>query len=576
MLTDSAVQAQDGERPTVPSTPAMPFARLAGKYRPVPPVPLTDRHWPARVITAPPIWCAVDLRDGNQALAAPMSPERKGRFLDMLRRIGFREIEVGFPAASRDDHEFVRQVVARQAGDPALVPQVLTQARQAIIARTFESLRGARRAILHLYNSISPVQRRVVFNMDRAGIVALARQGAEWVREHAERMPETEWIFEYSPESFSSTEPEFVLEVCDAVCQVWRPTVERKVIINLPASVEVASPNHYADQIEHFHRRFAWREAVILSVHPHNDRGCAVAAAELAMLAGAERVEGTLFGNGERTGNVDLITLALNLHTQGIACGLDFSDLDGIVAVYEEMTRQSVPIRHAYAGERVFTAFSGSHQDAIRKGMAEWRVTGESWEVPYLPIDPGDIGRGYEGVIRVNGQSGKAGVAELAERAMGFPLPPRLRAEFARVVQNLADSRQDELLAGEIGALFEARYVTPEGALAYLSHTCGQVGEETGRLVSMRLVVRERGEERHLSGIGNGPIDACLRAFPSGWRMWHYEEHALDPGSAARAVALVELEDGLGRRAFGVGRDWDIVTAAIKAVLAAMNRVMTG
>ncbi|MBF0261701.1 MAG: 2-isopropylmalate synthase [Magnetococcales bacterium] len=545
------------------------------KYRPVPPVPLTERHWPARVITAPPIWCAVDLRDGNQALAAPMSPEQKSLFLDLLRRIGLCEIEVGFPAASRDDHAFVRQVVARQAEDPALVPQVLTQARQEIIEKTFESLRGARRAILHLYNSISPVQRRVVFNMDRAGIIALARQGAEWVRSQAERMPETGWRFEYSPESFSSTEPEFVLEVCEAVCRVWRPTVDNKVIINLPSSVEVASPNHYADQIEYFHRHFAWREAVILSVHPHNDRGCAVAAAELAMLAGAERVEGTLFGNGERTGNVDLITLALNLHTQGIGCGLDLSDLAGIVAVYEEMTHQSVPIRHPYAGERVFTAFSGSHQDAIRKGMEAWRASGGLWEVPYLPIDPRDIGRGYEGVIRVNGQSGKAGVAELAERAMGFPLPPRLRAEFARVVQDLADSRHGEVMAGEIGALFEAQYVTPEGPLVYLSHLCQQVEAHAERSVRMRLVVRELGEERPLTGMGNGPIDACLRAFPSGWRMWHYEEHALDSGSAAQAVALVEMEDGLGRRAFGVGRDWDIVTAAIKAVVAAMNRVLT-
>ncbi|MBF0272359.1 MAG: 2-isopropylmalate synthase [Magnetococcales bacterium] len=544
----------------------------ATRYRPVPPVDLPDRHWPSRVTVAPPIWCAVDLRDGNQALATPMSPEQKKRFLKLLRRIGLKEIEVGFPAASRDDFDFVRAAVAIQAEDPEWTLQVLTQARKEIIERTFEALKGARRAIVHLYNSTSPVQRRVVFGMDQAGIIALARQGAEWVKACAARQPETEWIFEYSPESFSATEPEFALAICAAVCQVWQPTPQHKVILNLPATVEVASPNHYADQIEWFHRHFPMREAVILSVHPHNDRGCAVAAAELAMLAGAERVEGTLFGNGERTGNVDLITLALNLYTQGIATGLDFSSMDEIVACYEQTTDQTVPIRHPYAGERIFTAFSGSHQDAIRKGLAVWRAQGGWWEVPYLPLDPAEIGRGYEGVIRVNGQSGKAGVAELAQRRLGFPLPRRLQGEFAQVVQGVAEGNRGEMLADQVAELFEQTYLRPAGTLAYVTHRCDQTGDDPDRPARMRLTLKDGHQPIEYTGEGNGPIDACLQAFPQPWRLWHYEEHALDPGSAAAAVALIELESPQGIRAFGMGRHSDIVTAAILAVIAAMNR----
>src|SRR5579859_753752 len=414
------------------------------KYRPFSPINLEDRTWPSRVISAPPTWCSVDLRDGNQALIEPMDPARKRRMFDMLVRIGFKEIEVGFPAASQTDFDFVREIIERDLIPEDVTIQVLTQARPELIARTYESLVGARRAIVHVYNSTSVAQRRVVFRTDRAGIVDIAVRGATRVREHAERQRGTEWIFQYSPESFTGTELDFAVEICDAVNAVWEPTPERRSILNLPATVEMATPNVYADQIEWFARHVRNRDSVVLSVHPHNDRGCAVAAAELAVMAGADRIEGCLFGNGERTGNVDLVTLALNLYTQGIDPGLNFSDINAVIRTVEHCNQLPVHPRHPYGGELVFTAFSGSHQDAIKKGLAERKAT-DLWEVPYLPIDPADLGRAYETVIRVNSQSGKGGIAFLLERDFGLTLPRLLQIEFSQVIQAITDATGKEL-----------------------------------------------------------------------------------------------------------------------------------
>jgi 2-isopropylmalate synthase len=429
------------------------------KYRPYPVVELPDRRWPSRVLTQAPAWCSVDLRDGNQALVEPMDPARKRLLWDALVKMGFREIEIGFPAASQPEFDFVRQVI-----DEGLVPedvtiQVLTQAREELIRRTFQAIRGARRAVVHVYNSTSELQRRVVFRKDRAGVTAIAVDAVRLVRELADAMPETEVVLEYSPESFTGTELDYAVEICEAVMEAWGASPQRKVILNLPATVEMSTPNVYADQIEWFLRHCRNRESYVLSIHPHNDRGTAVAAAELALMAGADRVEGTLFGNGERTGNVDLVTLALNLFTQGVAPGLELSDLDRLVAVVEEANRMPVPARHPYAGRLVYTAFSGSHQDAIRKGFGAMRQAGErGWEVPYLPIDPADVGRSYEEVVRVNSQSGKGGVAWVLEEHGGIRVGRERLVEFARVVQRISEQKGSELTPREILEAYGERY----------------------------------------------------------------------------------------------------------------------
>jgi 2-isopropylmalate synthase len=544
------------------------------KYRPYPTVDLPDRTWPDRALVAAPAWCSVDLRDGNQALVEPMGAERKLRMWECLLAAGFREIEVGFPAASQTEFEFVRRLVDERRIPADVTIQVLTQAREDLIARTFEALRGARRAVVHLYNSTSSLQRRVVFGLPRAGIVEIAVRGVEWIREQAAAMPGTDVVLEYSPESFTGTELDFAVEICEAVMAAWGPTRDRKMILNLPATVEMATPNVYADQIEWFGRHLRGRDRVVLSVHPHNDRGTAVAAAELAVLAGAERVEGTLFGNGERTGNVDLVTLALNLLTQGVEPGLDFSDVDAVREVAEHCNRLPVHPRHPYVGELVYTAFSGSHQDAIRKGLAARSAAGdERWEVPYLPIDPADVGRTYETVIRINSQSGKGGIAYVLETDHGLRLPRPLQVELGRVVQRLADRTGEEVDSAQLLASFEREYLD-EGSLALVEHRIEPDG--AGR-VGITAVVRAEGRLARVRGEGSGPIDAFVAALRKDLgRDLHvvdYAEHSLGEGEDARAMAYVALRDPGGRTAWGAGRHPSIVAASLEAVLSAASRL---
>src|SRR5271170_1266801 len=452
----------------------------SSKYRPFTPIDIADRSWPNRVIAAPPTWCSVDLRDGNQALIEPMDAARKRRMFDMLVKIGFKEIEVGFPAASQTDFDFMRELIEQRLIPDDVTVQVLTQARPELIARTYESLRGARRAIMHVYNSTSVAQRRVVFRLGRAGIVDIAVRGASVVRELALRQADTEWIFEYSPESFTGTELDFAVEICDAVNAIWEPTPQHRSILNLPATVEMATPNVYADQLEWFLRHIGRRDSLVLSVHPHNDRGTAVAAAELAVMAGAQRIEGTLFGNGERTGNVDVVTLALNLYSQGIDPKLDFSNINEAARCAETCNQLPIHPRHPYVGDLVFTAFSGSHQDAIKKGLAA-RAESDIWDVPYLPIDPSDLGRSYDSIIRVNSQSGKGGVAYLLERDHQLVLPRRLQIEFSQVVQAAADSSGKELTSDEIAALFSAEYLRTTAPFVYRSHKLSATADGTDR-----------------------------------------------------------------------------------------------
>ncbi len=547
------------------------------KYRPFPPVQLPDRQWPSRVISQAPRWCSVDLRDGNQALIEPMGADRKLRMFEMLVQLGFREIEVGFPAASQTDFDFVRFLVDQRLIPDQVAIQVLTQSREALIRRSFEALRGVKKAVIHLYNSTSPIQRQVVFGMDKAGIVEIAVSGARLIRDIAADHPDTDWTFEYSPESFSATEPDFALEICEAVLAVWQPTPERKVILNLPATVEMATPNVHADQIEWFCRHLSRRDAVLISVHPHNDRGAAVAAAELALLAGADRVEGTLFGNGERTGNVDIVTLALNLFTQGIDPGLDLSDINAVVRCAEYCNQIPVHPRHPYAGELVFTAFSGSHQDAIKKGLAA--NAGQSWwDVPYLPIDPADVGRTYEAVIRVNSQSGKGGIAYLLEKDHGLRLPRRLQIEFSRTVQALADTTGKELTSVDIWAAFQSDYLQSTEPFRFIEHRTAP-GSHTGGTCKLTATIRENGQERLISGKGNGPIDAFTDALNRhcglDLRVVDYHEHAIGAGANATAVSYVEIRmDGEPEVRFGVGIDSNIVTASLNAVISAVNRAL--
>jgi 2-isopropylmalate synthase len=542
------------------------------KYRAFAPIELGDRSWPSRVITAPPQWCSVDLRDGNQALIEPMDAARKRRMFDMLLKIGFKEIEIGFPAASQTDFDFVRELIEQCLIPDDVTIQVLTQARPELIARTYESLRGARRAIVHVYNSTSVAQRRVVFKTDRAGIVDIAVRGATDVREHAMRQRDTEWAFEYSPESFTGTELDFAVEICDAVTAVWEPTPARKAILNLPATVEMATPNIYADQIEWFGRHVARRDAITLSVHPHNDRGTAVAAAELAVMAGAERVEGTLFGNGERTGNVDIVTLALNLYSQGIDPQLDFSNINEAARCAEACNQLPIHPRHPYVGDLVFTAFSGSHQDAIKKGLAA-RADADIWDVPYLPIDPSDLGRSYDSIIRVNSQSGKGGVAYLLERDYQLVMPRRLQIEFSQVVQAAADITGKELTSQELWDLFAREYLSPRLPYIYRSH---QLSASTDGADSERLTLQVENEGRLQTwlGQGSGPIDAMVKAVGLPFDVLSYEEHSRGHGSAANAVSYIEITTRSRRTLFGAGMHPNIITASLLAILSAVNRAI--
>ncbi|MBX6390730.1 MAG: 2-isopropylmalate synthase [Frankia sp.] len=553
------------------------------KYRPFQPVNLPDRTWPSRQITKAPLWCSVDLRDGNQALVDPMTPDRKMKMFDLLVRMGYKEIEVGFPAASQTDYDFIRQLIEGGHIPDDVTIQVLTQAREELIERTVQSLVGARRALLHLYNSTSTLQRRVVFNQDRAGITEIAVRGAGWAMQYAEKILDdrTDLYWQYSPESFTGTELDYAVEVCEAVMDVWQPTPDRPVVLNLPATVEMSTPNVYADQIEWMSRNLTRRDSVVLSLHPHNDRGCAVAAAELGIMAGADRVEGCLFGNGERTGNVCLVTLGMNLFSQGIDPMIDFSDIDEIRRTVEYCNQLPVHPRHPYGGDLVYTAFSGSHQDAIKKGFEAMERTGQRlWEVPYLPIDPKDVGRTYEAVIRVNSQSGKGGVAYLMKTEQGLDLPRRLQIEFSQVVQRHTDGEGGEVTAPELWDMFRREYFLDASAgPAALEIVRFRTSAGDGERDEVSVDVRWNGVDEVLTGTGNGPIDAFVNALAGRGvkvRVYDYHEHAIGGGADARAAAYLEVAveeaNGAGRALWGVGVDPNIVTASLRAVVSAVNR----
>ena len=562
------------------STSRMPFRRYVSYHEQFG-VDLPDRTWPTRRVETAPRWCAVDLRDGNQALIDPMSPERKRRMFHLLVEMGYKEIEVGFPSASQTDFDFVRQLIEDDMIPDDVTIQVLTQCREHLIDRTFESLRGARRAIVHFYNSTSTLQRRVVFGLDRDGITDIATSGARLCQKYAEiHTPDTEIFYEYSPESYTGTELEYALEVCSAVIDVIDPTPDRPLIINLPATVEMATPNVYADSIEWMHRNLPRRESVVLSLHPHNDRGTAVAAAELGVLAGADRVEGCLFGNGERTGNVDLVTLGLNLFAQGVDPQIEFGNIDEIKRTVEYCNQLPVHERHPYAGDLVYTAFSGSHQDAIKKGLDALAVDAKSagvpiddhtWGVPYLPIDPRDVGRTYEAVIRVNSQSGKGGVAYIMKEEHNLDLPRRLQIEFSGVVQGFTDNEGGEVEPERMWEIFAAEYLTPRANDITLRGYATATVEDK---VEVEATVGFAGEQRVLTAIGNGPIDAYVNAIQSMGirvRVLDYAEHAMSSGGDARAAAYVEC-DVDGKTVWGVGLDPNIVNASMRAITSAVNR----
>ena len=540
------------------------------KYRAFPVIDLPDRTWPSKTITAAPIWCSSDLRDGNQSLIEPMDAVKKLRFWKTLVQVGVKEIEASFPSASQTDFDFVRTLIEDGHIPDDTTIQVLTQAREDLIARTFESLRGAKKAIVHLYNATSPSFRRIVFNQDKAGVKAIAVNAAHLFVKYAAQQPETQWQFEYSPETFSATELEFAKEVCDAVIEVWNATPQNKVIINLPATVEVATPNIYADQIEWFCRNISRRDSVIISLHTHNDRGTGVAATELGLMAGADRVEGCLFGNGERTGNVDLVTVALNMYTQGLNPQLDFSDIDGVRKVVEECNQIPVHPRHPYVGDLVHTAFSGSHQDAIRKGFTQQKQ-GTLWEVPYLPIDPADIGRSYEAVIRVNSQSGKGGISYLLEQEYGISLPRRMQIEFSQVVQGETDRLGLEMTAQQIYSLFKREYLQANKPYALVSH---RLQEENGNSAVEVVVTGMSDSESNLrwKGTGNGALEALVAGLPVSAEIMDYNEHAIGAGTTAKAAAYIELRVDGDRAVHGVGIDENITTASFKALFSALNR----
>lgn len=543
------------------------------KYRPYPTVDLHDRRWPSQAIVKAPIWCSVDLRDGNQALVVPMNVDEKMEMFNLLVDMGFKEIEVGFPSASQVELDFIRALIDKDMIPADVTIQVLTQARDHLIKRTFESLRGARRAVVHMYNSTSELQRRVVFRMSKAEIIDIAVKGARLIKEEAVRLEGTEIVYEYTPESFTGTEPEFAIEICEAVMDVWLPTADRKVILNLPSTVEMSTPNIYADRIEWFCRKIKNREDVIISVHPHNDRGTGVAAAELAVMAGAERVEGTLFGNGERTGNADILTLAMNLYSQGTDPMLDISDMKRIIDLYERCMKIPVHPRHPYAGELVYTAFSGSHQDAINKGMKAYREDNlDHWEVPYLPLDPTDIGMSYESIIRINSQSGKGGVAYVMEKEHGFVLPKPMQQEFSRVIQSISERTGKEVSSVAVFEAFEKEYLKPESSFKFIS--CRITESDAG--VDVKAIVMIDGVEKEISGTGNGPIDAFTHALKNDlsmmFKLVSFSEHALDKGSDSKAAAYIQIEDSEGKCLFGAGVDTNIDIASFKAILSALNR----
>lgn len=543
------------------------------KYRAFAPIVLPDRRWPDAVLTQPPLWCSVDLRDGNQALIEPMDSARKLRMFEMLVRIGFKEIEVGFPSASQTDFDFVRLLIEDKLIPDDVTIQVLTQAREPLIRRTFEALQGAKRAVVHFYNATAPVMRRVVLGMDEDQIVELATTHARMIQELAATQPDTDFVFQYSPEMFSGTELTFAKRVVDAVTAVWQPTPERKCIINLPTTVEHSTPNVFADMVEWMHRHIERRDSVIISVHPHNDRGTGTAAGELALMAGADRIEGCLFGNGERTGNVDLVNIALNLYTQGVHPRLDFADIDEVRRCVEHCNQLPVHPRHPYAGDLVYTSFSGSHQDAIKKAFAA-RREGEIWDMPYLPIDPKDLGRNYDAVIRVNSQSGKGGIAYLLEAEHGVELPRRLQIEFSQAVQRVTDDSGKEVDAAQIWAIFQREYGLDQPVLLRAVHV---VDADDG-VVKLSAALAVAGRTVSLAGQGSGPIDAFVNALNAHLsqplRVLDYHEHAITAGASAQAAAYLELRFGDALTLFGVGMDANIVHASLNAIVSGLARAM--
>lgn len=543
----------------------------ASKYRPFVPVRLTDRTWPDATISKPPVWCSVDLRDGNQALIEPMNIERKMRMFEQLVKIGFKEIEVGFPSASQIEFDFMRKLIEEKRIPDDVTVQVLTQAREHLVRRTFEALEGVPRAIVHLYNATAPVMRRVVLGMSEDEIVELARSNAQLFKDIAAEYPQTDWTFEYSPEMYSDTEVEFSKRVIDAVTEVWQPTPDKKCIINLPTTVEHSSPNVFADMVEWTHRNIERRDSIVLSVHPHNDRGTGTATAEMALLAGADRLEGCLFGNGERTGNLDVVNVALNMYIQGVHPGLDFSDIDGIRATVEYCNQLPVHPRHPYVGELVYTSFSGSHQDAIKKAFAA-RKEGDIWDMPYLPIDPKDLGRSYEAVIRVNSQSGKGGISYLLEAEYGLQLPRRLQIEFSQVVQQEMDALGTEFTAPDLWNIFRKEFgLDAQQAPQYRI-------EEADGVVNLTAKLQWNGQERVLQGKGTGPIDAFVQALSEATghsvRVMNYSEHAVGEGANAQAVAYVEVRVDDSHTVYGVGMDANIVSASIRAILSGVRRAV--
>lgn len=544
----------------------------AEKYRPYPPIALPDRRWPDRQISHAPRWLSTDLRDGNQALAEPMDSARKLQFWDLLLECGFKEIEVAFPSASQTDFNFVRQLIDEQRIPEDVTIQVLTQARDPLILRTFEALRGAHRATVHLYNATAPLFRELVFGMDKAEVIALATRATRLIRQQCEQQPETRWQYEYSPETFCFTEPEFALEICEAVADVWQPCAERPMIVNLPATVEVNTPNVYADQIEYFCRHFSRRGEVCISVHPHNDRGTGVASAELAVMAGADRVEGCLFGNGERTGNVCLVTLAMNLYSQGIDPELRFEQMNRVVEVVENCNQIPVHPRHPWAGSLAYTAFSGSHQDAIKKGF-DARQPGDPWQMPYLPIDPQDIGCSYEAVIRVNSQSGKSGSAWLIEQKHGLKLPRGLQQDFSQHVQQATDSDGKEMTHHALWQLFRTRYgLQAQPALTLLDYQ--SASQQDGQL-SLQATLRHHGETRRLQGQGNGLLSAAASGLSALFRqpfmIKDYHEHTLGARSDSRSVAYIRCVFPQGESYWGVGIDNDVARASLQALCNALG-----
>ena len=549
---------------------------ISKKYKPFKPINLVDRSWPNNLLTEAPRWCSVDLRDGNQALIEPMGVEKKIRMFELLCNIGFKEIEVGFPAASQTDYDFVRILIKEKKIPDDVTIQVLTQSRDHIIKKTFESLEGVKRAIVHFYNSTSTLQRKVVFNKDKKGIKKIATDGATLIKELSSANQQTEWLFEYSPESFTATELDFSLEVCNEVVDILSPYSKEKIIINLPATVEMSSPNIYGDQIEWMISNIQNRENICISLHPHNDRGTAVAAAEIGVMAGADRIEGTLFGNGERTGNVDLVTLSLNLLTQGVNPKLDFTKINHIVREVEFCNQLPVHPRHPYAGDLVFTAFSGSHQDAIKKGLDAIKKSNEPhWEVPYLPIDPSDLGRSYEAVVRINSQSGKGGVAYILEKDHGVSLPRRLQISLSSKIQDVADQSGKELLSHEIWSIFESNFIknTLDTQLKSFSVITSDKNQDE---VKLEIMQDEKCIE--LSGTGNGPIDACIDAFKnlhkSDFSIADYHQHSLATGSDAKAVAYIEVSDGVNTK-WGVGIDENTTKASFKAITVGIDKLIS-